>query len=316
MSELLTVKELGRWFTQTHLLRKQRVFHAVSDVSFKIARGEIVGIVGESGCGKSTLARLVLRLIRPSAGAVHFQGQDIAKLSNKDLRQLRRHMQLVFQDPYSAIDPRFSIRDALLEPYRIQGMRPAAADATISELLDMVGLSRSLADSYPHHLSGGQKQRVGIARALALKPSLLVLDEPTASLDVSVQAQIVALLDRLHRDLQLTYLFISHDLSLVSYFCHHILVMYLGRVVEIMPSNSKPRHPYTQTLLDSTFEPDPTQRRIIPRLSSEVPNGYELPSGCAFAARCPRATDVCRSSLPQLVATAHNRWAACHHPLY
>lgn len=231
------------------------------------------------------------------------------------MRRLRRHMQLVFQDPYSAIDPRFSIRDALLEPFRIQGVKPSSAEATVTSLLDMVGLGGNVASSYPHQLSGGQKQRVGIARALALKPSLVVLDEPTASLDVSVQAQIITLLDQLRSDLNLTYLFISHDLGLVSYFCHRVLVMYLGRVVEVMTSNAKPRHPYTKALFDSTYEPDPKQRRTVARLSGEVPSGYDIPPGCAFEARCVRATDLCRKSLPPLVMVASGQQAACHHPL-
>lgn len=315
MSELLSVKDLSCRFTNAALFRKPRVFRAVSDVSFEIQRGEIVGVVGESGCGKSTLARLVLRLIEPSAGEVRFDGQNIAQLSARNLRRLRRHMQLVFQDPYSAIDPRFSIRDALLEPFRIQGVKPDSAEATVTSLLDMVGLSGAVANSYPHQLSGGQKQRVGIARALALKPSLVVLDEPTASLDVSVQAQIIALLDQLRNDLNLTYLFISHDLGLVSYFCHRVLVMYLGRVVEVMASNAKPCHPYTQALFDSTYEPDPKQRRKVARLSGEVPSGYDIPPGCSFAARCPRATDLCRKLLPPLVTIASGQQAACHHPL-
>ncbi|RUX71619.1 ABC transporter ATP-binding protein [Mesorhizobium sp. M7A.F.Ca.US.006.04.2.1] len=315
MSELLSVKDLSCRFTNTALFRKPRVFRAVSDVSFEIQRGEIVGVVGESGCGKSTLARLVLRLIEASAGEVRFDGQDIAQLSAGNLRRLRRHMQLVFQDPYSAIDPRFSIRDALLEPFRIQGVNPDSAEAAVTSLLDMVGLSGAVANSYPHQLSGGQKQRVGIARALALKPSLVVLDEPTASLDVSVQAQIITLLDQLRGELNLTYLFISHDLGLVSYFCHRVLVMYLGRVVEVMASNAKPCHPYTQALFDSTYEPDPKQRRKVARLSGEVPSGYDIPPGCSFAARCPRATDLCRQLLPPLMTIASGQQAACHHPL-
>lgn len=315
MSDLLTVKGLGRRFSDGGLFRKQKVFQAVSDVSFSVPRGQIVGVVGESGCGKSTLARLVLRLIQPSEGLVEFDGLDMAALSRGDLRRLRQRMQLVFQDPYSAIDPRYSMRDALLEPFKVQGVKPKSADETVASLLDMVGLNPGLAQSYPHQLSGGQKQRVGIARALALNPSLVVLDEPTASLDVSVQAQIVALLDRLRQELGLTYLFISHDLGLVRYFCDQILVMYLGRVVEIMQSDAVPAHPYTRALLDSTFEPDPRQRRTITRLSGEVPSGYDMPPGCAFAPRCPRASDLCRSVQPNLKVLANGQQTACHHPL-
>lgn len=315
MSELLSVNRLSRRFTSTGLFQKRQVFHAVSDVSFTLARGEILGVVGESGCGKSTLARLVLRLIQPSDGSVLFDGIDMATLSRADLRRLRQRMQLVFQDPYSAIDPRYRVRDALLEPFKVQGVKLESPDATVTSLLDMVGLSPELTHSYPHQLSGGQKQRIGIARALALNPSLVVLDEPTASLDVSVQAQIIALLNGLRESLGLTYLFISHDLGLVRYFCDKILVMYLGRVVEIMPSDALPAHPYTRALLDSTFEPDPRQRRTIARLSGEIPSGYNPPPGCAFAARCPRVTELCRTTLPPLSVLTDRHQAACHHPL-
>ena len=315
MSDLLTVTGLSRRFADGGLFRKRKVFHAVSDVSFSLKRGQILGVVGESGCGKSTLARLVLRLIDASEGQVTFDGVDMGALSRGDLRRLRQRMQLVFQDPYSAIDPRYSVRDALLEPFKVQGVKLQAADETVASLLDMVGLNTSLAGSYPHQLSGGQKQRVGIARALALNPSLVVLDEPTASLDVSVQAQIVSLLERLRRDLGLTYLFISHDLGLVRYFCDQVLVMYLGRVVEVMPSDAEPSHPYTRALLDSTFEPDPRQRRTITRLSGEVPSGYDLPAGCAFANRCPRVSELCRRVLPPLAMQRNGQQVACHHPL-
>ncbi|KGM33612.1 ABC transporter ATP-binding protein [Inquilinus limosus] len=315
MSELLSISGLSRRFAGGGLFRR-RVFHAVSDVSFAVPRGSVVGIVGESGCGKSTLARLVLRLIPASAGSIRFDGQEVGGLARGELRRLRRRMQLVFQDPYSAVDPRYSVRDALLEPFRVQRLPPGEGE--VAGLLEMVGLAPALARAYPHQLSGGQKQRVGIARALALRPSLVVLDEPTASLDVSVQAQIIALLDRLRRELGLTYLFISHDLGLVRYFCDRILVMYLGRIVETLPSGAQPAHPYTRALLDSTFEPDPRRRRQITRLSGEIPSGWDPPPGCAFAARCPRASDLCRRTLPTLAAVpghAGGQQAACHHPL-
>lgn len=315
MSDLLSVDHLSRRFTNAGLFQKRQVFHAVSDVSFTLARGQILGVVGESGCGKSTLARLILRLIQPSEGSVWFDGIDMASLSRADMRRLRQRMQLVFQDPYSAIDPRYRVRDALLEPFKVQGVKLKSADATVASLLEMVGLNPALTHSYPHQLSGGQKQRIGIARALALNPALVVLDEPTASLDVSVQAQIIALLNRLRESLGLTYLFISHDLGLVRYFCDKILVMYLGRIVEIMPSDALPAHPYTRALLDSTFEPDPRQRRTIARLSGEIPSGYNPPPGCAFAARCPRVSGLCRTTLPPLQPLTDRHQAACHHPL-
>jgi oligopeptide/dipeptide ABC transporter ATP-binding protein len=234
------------------------------------------------------------------------------------MRRLRRRMQMVFQDPYSAIDPRYTVADALLEPFRVQGARLSAAEARakVAELLDMVRLGRELAGSYPHQLSGGQRQRIGIARALAFKPDFLVLDEPTASLDVSIQAQIVALLEQLKAELGLTYLFISHDLGLVRYFCDRIVVMYLGRVVEILPEpRAKPRHPYTRTLLESTFAPDPAQRRDISRLTGEIASAYDLPPGCAFAARCAFADETCRTRVPELMTDVSGHATACFHPL-
>ena len=291
--------------------------HAVNDVSFKVPKGRVVGVVGESGCGKSTLARLILRLIEPSSGTVQFDGLDVLEQRPKEMRRMRARMQMVFQDPYSAIDPRYTIADAVLEPFQIQGTRftSAEAAATACELLDMVGLSTQLAASYPHQLSGGQKQRVGIARALALRPALLVLDEPTASLDVSVQAQIIGLLEKLRDEMNLTYLFISHDLALVKYFCDEVLVMYLGRVVEALPDTDAPaRHPYTRTLLESTFEPDPKRRRMIEPLSGEVPSPFNLPPGCAFAARCPLASEICHAETPVLSSSDEGHAVACHHP--
>jgi oligopeptide/dipeptide ABC transporter ATP-binding protein len=291
--------------------------HAVNDVSFQVPKGRVIGVVGESGCGKSTLARLILRLIEPSSGEIQFDGLDLLKQRPGEMRRLRARMQMVFQDPYSAIDPRYTLTEAVMEPFQIQGTRVSSAEAaeTAGDLLATVGLSAQLAGSYPHQLSGGQKQRVGIARALALRPGLLVLDEPTASLDVSVQAQIISLLERLQDELELTYLFISHDLALVKYFCDEVLVMYLGRVVEALPNTDAPaRHPYTRTLLESTFEPDPKRRRKIEPLAGEVPSPFDLPPGCAFAERCPLASARCRSETPVLAESGRGHAVACHHP--
>lgn len=315
---LVSLRQLGKRFdSRKGLFGKVRSMMAVSDVTLDIPRGEVTGVVGESGCGKSTLARLVLRLIDPSHGHVSFDGVDLGSQSGAALRRLRRRMQMVFQDPYSAIDPRYSMAEALLEPGRIQGIRLSAAEARekVAALLAMVGLGEQMAASYPHQLSGGQRQRIGIARALALRPDFLVLDEPTASLDVSIQAQIVALLEKLQAELGLTYLFISHDLGLVRYFCDRIVVMYLGRVVEILPRpQAMPRHPYTRTLLESNFTPDPTQRRQIRRLTGEIASAFDLPPGCAFAARCTRADAKCRSERPDLSVAGDGHAAACHHP--
>lgn len=314
---LVEIRALTRIFTSSNgLFGKTRVMRAVSDVTLDVPRGQVTGVVGESGCGKSTLARLVLRLLNASSGQVLFEGMDLANLAGSELRRLRRHMQMVFQDPYSSIDPRYTIRDALLEPLKVQGIRLTTAAGTekAHQLMTLAGLNPSVARSHPHQLSGGQKQRVGIARALALQPALLVLDEPTASLDVSIQAQIIALLEKLQQELGLTYLFISHDLGLVRYFCDRIVVMYLGRVVEVLPSTeTPPRHPYTRALMESIFEPDPRRRRVITRLSGEIPDAFNLPPGCAYAARCPRASELCRSQRPLLENIAGHE-VACHHP--
>lgn len=318
MSALVSVKSLSRAFlVEKRFLRKPRLFHAVSDVSFDIGTGEIVGVVGESGCGKSTLARLIMRLLKPSSGHVFFENADIAKSSRKELQKTRRRFQMVFQDPYSSIDPRQTMKQALLEPFQVQGisLSPQQSRETIEELLNMVSINPSLADTYAHQLSGGQKQRIGIARALALKPSFIVLDEPTASLDVSVQAQIVQLLLQLRKQLNLTYMFISHDLALVRYLCDRILVMYLGRVVEVMQKDAEPAHPYTQALLDSSFEPDPSLRRKIVRIRGEIPSGYDLPKGCAFFNRCARAQPTCEVQRPELEGVGVKHTVACHFPL-
>lgn len=315
---LVEVRGLTRTFASRNgLFGKKRVMTAVAQATLDVPRGQVTGVVGESGCGKSTLARLVLRLLEADSGQVFFEGVDLASLSTSALRQLRRRMQFVFQDPYSSIDPRYTIGAALLEPMQVQRVALSTAQATdkVNELMSMVGLNPTLAASYPHQLSGGQKQRVGIARALALHPSLLVLDEPTASLDVSIQAQIIALLEKLQQELGLTYLFISHDLGLVRYFCDRIVVMYLGRVVEVLPTaRTRPCHPYTVALMESTFEPDPTKRRVITRLSGEIPDAFNPPPGCAYAARCPCASQRCQTERPPLVNTAGHE-LACHHPM-
>lgn len=314
---LVEIRALMRTFASSNgLFGKKRVMTAVGDVTLDVPRGQVTGVVGESGCGKSTLARLVLRLLEANSGQVVFDGVDLASLSASALRLLRRRMQFVFQDPYSSIDPRYTIRSALLEPLQVQGFAMTQTEASdkVNALMAMVGLNPSLAASYPHQLSGGQKQRVGIARALALQPSFLVLDEPTASLDVSIQAQIIALLEQLRQDLGLTYLFISHDLGLVRYFCDRIVVMYLGRVVEVLPTaRTTPRHPYTIALMESTFEPDPARRRVITRLSGEIPDAFNPPPGCAYAARCPAASGRCLTERPVLV-NAGGHELSCHHP--
>lgn len=312
---LLTTERLTRRFSSGGgLLRPARTMTAVRDVTLAIPRGSVTGVVGESGCGKSTLARLVLRLIEPSEGHVSFDGVDLTALPASALRRMRRRMQMVFQDPYSSLDPRYTIAEVLAEPFRVQGERVGRQE--LLHLLGQVGLAPEMAAAYPHQLSGGQRQRVGVARALALKPDFVVLDEPTASLDVSIQAQIVGLLERLKAELGLTYMFISHDLGLVRYFCDRILVMYLGSVVEELPSTEAiPRHPYTRALLDSTFSPEPSRRRRLVALRGEIPSPFDLPQGCAFAGRCPHASARCRSELPGLAGPPGGHRFACFHPL-
>ena len=311
MSDLLTVLGLTKRFQSGGgLFQRPRAMMAVREVSFTLKKGEVLGVVGESGCGKSTLARLVLRLIEPSAGDLRFDGTDLRALSATALRKMRQRMAMVFQDPYSSLDPRFTLSQVLAEPFTVQGQKPQDA----AQMLEAVGLPASMAQSHPHQLSGGQRQRVGIARALTLSPDLVVLDEPTASLDVSIQAQIIELLTRLRDERGLTYLFISHDLGLVRYFCDRVLVMYLGAVVEVLPqADAAPRHPYTAALQASAFVPDPGQRRTLAPLTGEIPSPFDLPPGCAFASRCPRASGLCRQKRPELDQGLHP--VACFHPL-
>lgn len=303
-----------RFSTPGAFLKAPRSMMAVRGVDLSVPRGAVVGVVGESGCGKSTLARLVLRLLEPTEGAVLFDGTDLTALSPRDLRKLRGRMSMVFQDPYSSLDPRFTVADVLAEPYTVQGISIPAG--WVQELLAKVGLNAAMAGSYPHQLSGGQRQRVGIARALALSPDFIVLDEPTASLDVSIQAQIIALLQGLQAELGLTYLFISHDLGLVRYFCSEIVVMYLGAVVEQLPHpEAKPRHPYTATLMASNFTPDPLLRRELSGLTGEIPSAFNLPKGCAFAARCPRVLARCGQENPVLETDDGGHAVACFNPI-
>ena len=322
MSSLVRVQNLSKYFPVTAGLLHRTIgtIKAVDDVTLNIARGEILGVVGESGCGKSTLARLVLRLIEPTFGTIFFDDQNLGQLDKLQLRQLRRNMQMVFQDPYSALDPRYSVLRSLSEIYKIQkvAINTQTIKERIDELLITVGLKPEHGNFYPHQLSGGQKQRVVIARALALTPEFVILDEPTAALDVSVQAQVILLLQQLRDKFNLTYLFISHDLALVDYFCDRAVVMYLGRVVEILPAHkvsTTPRHPYTRALADSVFVADPAARKETAPLEGEVPSPFNLPNGCVFEARCPYAQNVCRQTAPVLKEVGEGEYVACYFPL-
>ncbi|MFM9107184.1 MAG: ABC transporter ATP-binding protein [Chloroflexota bacterium] len=296
--------------------RSAGAVRAVDGVSLAIPPGATVGLVGESGCGTSTVGRLLLRLIEPTSGAIRFDGQEILPLAGRDLRRLRARMQIVFQDPLSSLTPRRAVGDISGRPLIVHG-EGSRADARrrAAELLALVGLPAEAARRYPHEFSGGQRQRIGIARALALNPSFIVLDEPTSSLDVSVQAQILNLLNDLKRDLGLTYLFISHNLNVVEYFCDETVVMYLGKVVESGPSEAihgEPMHPYTQALMSAVLAPEVGARadRIV--LSGEVPSPLDPPRGCRFHTRCPHAMEICRTAEPPLLAQRPGHRVASH----
>jgi oligopeptide/dipeptide ABC transporter ATP-binding protein len=293
--------------------------HAVDDVSFELREGQTLGLVGESGCGKTTLSRALMRLIEPTGGTIQFDGQDITHVGRRPLRPLRRQMQMVFQDPFASLNPRKRVSQIVGAPLRLHGSDADAADGRVRDLLERVGLAPEHRNRYPHEFSGGQRQRIGIARALALEPRLIVLDEPVSALDVSVQAQIINLLDDLQDELGLTYLFVAHDLSVVRHVSDRIAVMYLGKLMEVSAAEelyTRPIHPYTEALLAAIPVPDPRENRARPRatVSGEPPNPIDPPSGCVFHPRCPHATDVCREVEPPLTRYPDGHLAACHHP--
>jgi len=291
------------------------VVQAVDDVSFTIAKGETLGLVGESGCGKTTLGRLVLRLIAPTSGRIRFKGEDIATMPPAELRRLRRHMQIVFQDPFGALNPRMTVGEILEEPLVIHGLGDfASRQRRVARLLDLVGLAAGHALRFPHEFSGGQRQRIGIARALALEPDFVVCDEAVSALDVSIQAQIINLLKDLRGELGLTYLFISHDLGVVRHISDRVAVMYLGRLVELAPKRrlfSEPQHPYTQALLKAVPLAKAGHKRAR-TIKGDVPSPIDPPKGCRFHTRCPHVMDLCRRVEPRTITAAPGHEAACH----
>jgi len=315
---LLSVRNLKKYFPIRRgiLSRVAAYVRAVDDIGFDINKGETFGLVGESGCGKTTAGRAILRLIEPDAGQIRFDGADLLKLDSGELRRKRRDMQIIFQDPYASLNPRMTIRAIVGEPFAIHGLASGSQrDEQVAYLLKTVGLDPSVMNRYPHEFSGGQRQRIGIARALALKPKLIVADEPVSALDVSIQAQIINLLADLQNQFSLTYLFISHAIPVIEHISTRIGVMYLGKLVEVGTSEQiclSPKHPYTQALLSAVPIPDPTARKQRILLKGDVPTPINPPSGCRFHTRCPIAVDRCKVEEPPLRPLDQGRLAACH----
>lgn len=299
---------------------KGRPIQAVAGVSLKVFRGECLGIVGESGCGKSTVARTIVRLLDPTAGSIKFEGAEISGLRRREMRRFRRDVQMLFQDPYASLNPRMTVNDIVIEPLQVHrvGSR-REQQAKVNELLEQVGLTSDQKFRYPHEFSGGQRQRIALARALALSPKLLVLDEPVSALDVSIQAQIINLLRDLQSELGLAFIFVAHDLSVVRHISDRVAVMYLGRIVEVAPKHelfSRPRHPYTKALISAVPLPDPAaqakRERIV--LTGDVPNPSNPPTGCRFRTRCWKAVEMCSTNVPELEVNAQGHAVACHFP--
>ena len=322
MSPLLEVEGLRKYFrTGSGVTKRGDVVHAVDDVSFAVEEGQTLGLVGESGCGKSTLGRCIVRLQEPTAGTIRFAGRDITRIKGRELRALRREVQIVFQDPYASLNPRHRLGQIVGSPMKVHRMgSKAEIRQRVAELLGLVGLSPEHINRYPHEFSGGQRQRIGVARALSVQPRLVVCDEPVSALDVSIQAQVINLLDDLQDELGLTYVFIAHDLAVVRHVSDRIAVMYLGRLAELAPAEElyrRPVHPYTEALLSAVPVPDPraaaSRDRIV--LAGDVPSPVSPPSGCRFHPRCRYATEICAREEPALVDRGGGRLAACHHPL-
>lgn len=308
---ILQVSHLKKYFKTP-----KGMLHAVDDVSFEIQAGKTLGVVGESGCGKSTTGRAILRLIEPTSGEVRFEGKDITKLNKQELREMRKRMQIIFQDPYSSLDARMTISDIIAEPLKLHKLCKSKREINdrVDELMETVGLSERLVNSYPHELDGGRRQRVGIARALALNPSFIVCDEPVSALDVSIQAQILNLMQDLQEQMGLTYIFITHNLSVVNHLADEIAVMYLGQIVEKAPAVElfeRPLHPYTKALLSAIPVPSVKKRKEIVPLTGEISSPIDPPEACRFAPRCPYAEDKCRTAVPVLENQGGDHFVAC-----
>ena len=318
MPPLLEVRDLRKSFDVAPgpMGGRRLKLKAVDGISFSLKEGETLGFVGESGCGKSTTGRLILRLLEPDSGEILFQGHDILKLSPRRMRPFRRELQMIFQDPYSSLSPRMRIGDIVGEPLKIHGLAQGKeARDQVVQLLEKVGLGAEHIDRFPHEFSGGQRQRIGIARALAVRPKLIVADEPVSALDLSIQAQVVNLLQDLQEEFGLTYLFIAHDLSVIEHISNRVAVMYLGRIVELAGADDlyrAPRHPYTEALLNAVPIPDPERRRAHQILKGEVPSPIFPPQACHFHPRCPYARPICSEVNPPLEEKHPNHWAACH----
>lgn len=318
MEPLFDIRHISKYYSAKSgaFSLDKRVVKAVDDISFQIFRGETIGVVGESGCGKTTLGKLILHLFEPTSGEILFQEQDILKLKGKELRQFRKHAQIVYQDPYTSLNPRMKIGEIIGEPLKIQNLgSKEEISKRVLEMLDVVGLVRDFYGKYPFECSGGQRQRVGIARALILKPELIVCDEAVSALDVSTQSQIINLLEDIQKEFGLTYLFISHGLSVVRHICSRVIVMYLGQVVEMADCEElyeNPLHPYTQALFSAIPLPDPEQEKNRIMLAGDVPNPVNIPKGCAFHTRCRYATDRCKTERPKLNDVKNAHLVSCH----
>jgi oligopeptide transport system ATP-binding protein len=315
---LLDVNDLVKSFPlkKNKFFQDTRYVYAVNGVSLFLKKGETLGLVGESGCGKTTAGRAILRLIEPTSGSINFEGQNVARFNEHELREFRRNAQMIFQDPFASLNPRMTVADIVGEPLLVHRMGTKAQRTDqVAEVLEKVGLAADYMKRFPHEFSGGQRQRIGIARVLTLNPKLIIADEPVSALDVSIQAQIINLLVNLQDEFGLSYLFVSHDLAVVEHISNRVAIMYLGKIVEIAPGQyiySKPRHPYTQALLSAIPIPDPKSaaRRTI--LQGDIPNPANPPSGCTFRTRCPRAMNICRQEIPEMIEVSSGHYAACH----